>query len=172
MALCTASKPLTSKTVFGVRISLSGDGSLVGFKAIRYLSNGAVKEERPFQRDEFIKMASGFWPSPYNPERRNYFEENEIFGGVFVDSTTNEKISYCPAIDSLWKLRFRETPFQGQAEAGWATGQYQPSPQQLKYLAVRYNIRQLDLQYIVDTNFWNLLHDVSDSTWIANYRLM
>ena len=99
--LFTASRPAGPRTAFGVRISLSADGSLVGFKAMRFSSEGILRQERAFQRDEFIKMASGFWPSPLNPERRNYFEENHIFGGVFVDSTTNEKIAYCPAIDSL-----------------------------------------------------------------------
>ena len=35
---------------------------------------------------EFCHVASGDWPSIYNPQRENLFEQEEVVGGIFKDS--------------------------------------------------------------------------------------
>ncbi|MDH4474568.1 MAG: hypothetical protein QE487_18335 [Fluviicola sp.] len=160
------------RIVFGVRISMTHSSQMTSFIAIRYNSEGALREKRIFSREDFIKVLSGFWPSPFNPKRINYFEQENVLGGVYVNDTFLEKIPYCPAFDSLWKIRYSDFPFRGGSEVGWSNGLYKPVLSQEKYLIDRYHIKHLDQDYFIDTNFWVLLRDISDSTWRANYRAL
>lgn len=159
-----------SKSIFGVRISTEAGSQLTSFVALRYSTEGVLREKRIYSKDEFIKILSGFWPSPYNPKRVNLFEQNKVFGGVFVNDTIKQTVAYCPIFDSLWKIRFSDFPYNNGRGAGWSQNQFRPSLKQEKYLADRYNVKQLDFEYIVDTNFWNLLRDTSDSTWVMMYK--
>ncbi len=157
--------------VFGVRIATGANSQLVSYIAQKYSADGILRGQRMFSnKDEFIKVVAGFWPSPFNPGKIDYFELNEIEGGVYVNDTIQAKIAYCPALDSLWKIRFSDWPHHGYNEQGWSLDKYRPSLKQEEYLAKRYHIRSLDLDFIVDTNFFQLLKDVSDPTWISNYR--
>lgn len=159
--------------VFGAKISTGPNSSMVSFVAMRYSSDGILRAKRYYtSKDEFIKVLSGYWPSPFNPERIDYFKENKVMGGVFVNDTIRVEIGYCPALDSLWKIRFSDWPYKGMNEAGWSLGKMRPGLKQEQYLAERYHIKQLDFEYIVDTNFWKLLYDVTDSTWISNYKFI
>ena len=171
-----AAKPTQEgdRTIFGVRISTEANSQVVGFVAFKVSSDGMIRSKRIFtSQDEFIKVVSGFWPSPYNPQRINYFEQNHVRGGVLKDSVFRKDYPFCPAFDSLWKIRFSDWPYENRhLESGWSLNRYKPSLKQEKYLCDRYNIKHLDFDYIIDTNFWNLLHDVTDSSWIANYKFM
>jgi len=158
--------------VFGVRIAMAQNSQMTSFIAIRYSSNGILREKRSFNREEFIKVLSGFWPSPYNPKRINYFDQERVLGGVYINDTFLEKIPYCPVFDSLWKIRFSDYPFRGGSEVGWSNGMYKPTLVQQQYLIERYHIKYIDQDYFIDTNFWMLLRDVSDSTWRVNYHAL
>lgn len=158
------------RVVFGVRIAMSSNSQMTSFVALRYSPDGVLREKRNFTRDDFIRVLSGFWPSSFNPKRINYFEKENVFGGVYVNDTLLQKIPYCPAFDSLWKIRFSDYPFRGGNESGWSGGLYKPTLAQQQYLIDRYHIRHIDQDYFIDSNFWVLLRDVSDSAWIANYR--
>lgn len=160
------------RIVFGVRISMTHSSQMTSFIALRYSAEGVLREKRNFTKEEFIKVLSGFWPSPFNPKRINYFEQERVMGGVYINDTFMEKIPYCPALDSLWKVRFSDYPFRGGNEVGWSNGLYKPTTAQELYLIDRYHIKHMDLDYFIDTNFWNLLRDVSDSTWVVNYKAM
>lgn len=160
----------TARIVFGVRIAMSSNSQLTSFVGLRYSQEGLLKEKRIFTRDDLIRVLSGYWPSPFNPKRINYFEQENVFGGVYVNDTFLEKVPYCPAIDSLWKVRFSDYPFNNGNGVGWSNGLYRPTTAQEKYLIDRYHIKHLDIDYFIDTNFWVLLRDVSDSAWRANYR--
>lgn len=161
------------RIVFGARISTGANSSLVSFVAMRYSNDGVLRAKRVYtSKDEFIKVLSGYWPSPFNPGKIDYFKQNKIVGGVFVNDTIRAEIGYCPSLDSLWKIRFSDWPYHGRNEAGWSLNRTRPSLKQEEYLAKRYNIKHLDFDYIVDTNFWNLLYDVTDSTWIENYKFI
>lgn len=161
------------KVVFGVKISTGANSTLVSYIAMRYSDDGVLRAKRIYtSKDEFIKVLSGYWPSPFNPQKIDYFKENNVMGGVFVNDTIRIEVGYCPALDSLWKIRFSEWPYKGWSQAGWSLNKSRPSLKQEEYLAKRYHIKQLDFDYIVDTNFWNLLYDVTDSTWISNYKFI
>lgn len=166
-------KQTSYKYVFGARISTGANSQVVTFVAQKYSEDGLLRASRVFtNKDEFIKVLSGYWPSPFNPNKTDYFRENRIVGGVFVNDTIRVEIGYCPAMDSLWKIRFSDWPYMGRNEAGWSLNRMRPNLKQEEYLANRYNIKQLDFDYIVDTNFWKLMYDVTDSTWIENYKFI
>ena len=158
------------RVVFGVRVAMGQNSEMTSFIAIRYSADGFLREQKTFRQDDFIKVLSGFWPSSFNPERINYFEQENVPGGVLTDSITKKNYPYCPAMDSLWKLRFSDYPFRGGNESGWSLGMYKPSLKQEKFLSDRYHIAHMDIDYFIDTNFWVLLRDVSDSAWVLNYR--
>lgn len=127
--------------------------------------------KRILRRDEFIYYFSGFYPSKYNPKRINYFDKYDIWGGIYVDSVYGDKIPYCPALDSLWKVRYSEFPAMGGEEPfGWSNEKLNPSPGQMAYLRERYHIKDINNEYIFDENFIQLLRDMTDSLWIQNYK--
>lgn len=164
----TFKQQTADRYVYGVRISTGANSQMLSFIAKRYDAYGTFKAQR--DKDEFIKVVAGFWPSPFNPQKINYFDQYEIFGGVYVNDTIKAKISYCPALDSLWKIRFSEWPHHGYNEPGWSLSKFRPSLLQEEYLTKRYNFKQLDFDYIIDTNFFKLLQDVTNPEWIANYK--
>lgn len=166
-----APPPPETRVVFGVRIAMESNSQMTSYVALLYSQEGILRRKSTFKKDDFIRMLSGFWPSPFNPKRINYFEQENVFGGVYVNDTLLEKIPYCPAFDSLWKIRWSDYPFRGSTDNfGWSNGLYRPTETQEKYLIDRYRIRHLDFDYFIDTNFWILLRDVSDTAWIRNYR--
>ena len=121
---------------------------------------------------EFIQIASGKWPSIYNPLRINYFEQRQLNCGMYRDSFEIKEQPICVPIDSLWKLRFSTYPYRSSGEMGWSSKLYRPSEKQELYLYENYNIRSIDENFFLDTNFWKLLSDVQDPVWIANYKSM
>lgn len=159
----------SSRAVFGVRVSIGANSQITTFAC--YLDNGRVlSNKRIVDKETFIKIASGYWPSPYNPTRKNLFEEHNLDCNVVVDPETRQKFPYCVPLDSLWKIRFATYPFRGRTEMGWSNKLHKPSPEQEKFIFDRYGVRQVDGDFFMDTSFWLLLHDVIDTNWIYNYR--
>jgi len=159
-----------TRVVFGVRIAMTANSQMTSFIALRFDEGGFLREKRAYSKDDFIRIASGFWPSVFNPKRINYFEQEHVFGGVYVNDTIQAKIPYCPGMDSLWKIRFSDYPFRSGFEKGWSGGLYKPTLAQQKYLVSRYAVGHIDQDYFVDTSFWKLMRDVSDTTWIGHYK--
>jgi hypothetical protein len=167
---CSVQFKEIARSVFGVRVAFQANSSYTTF--VCFLDNGRVlTNKRVVSQDEFIKIVSGYWPSIYNPKRINYFEERNIGCGVAIDSF-NPKLTntFCPSIDSLWKIRFSTYPYRSSAEDGWSNKLHKPSPAQEIYLYNNYGIRQIDADFFLDTNFWKLMNDVVDPTWIRNYK--
>jgi len=155
--------------VFGVRVSFQANSQILTF--VCFIDNGRVLTSRRIvTQDEFIKIASGHWPSIYNPERKNYFEERGLMCGIAIDSFSQKESTYCVPFDSLWKLRFSIYPFRGITEDGWSSKLYRPSPKQELFLYNTYNVKNVDGDFFLDTNFWKLLSDLNDPVWIANYK--
>lgn len=158
------------KPVFGVAFGYNQMNQYYTLVAYQKIGDHLLNRKY-ISRDWFIYYFSGFYPSKYNPKKVNYFEKYDITGGVFVDSLTGEKIPYCPALDSLWKIRYSEFPTRGGTERfGWSHGDLNPSGKQSEYLKQRYHINDLNNSYILDTNFVQLLKDMTDSLWIENYK--
>lgn len=161
--------PVTSKPVFGVRVSIGANSSLCTY--VCYLNNGRVLTKKKIVDEQsFIKIVSGEWPSIYNPTRIDYFEANGVRCGMVFDSTSYKDIGVCTPLDSLWKIRFGTYPFKHRTDLGWSNKYHKPSPKQEKYLFDRYEVDHVDSKFFLDTNFWRLLKDVKDTAWIRNYK--
>lgn len=157
------------RTLFGVRVAYQSTGDMITLVVFKKEGELFLNKKILTSR-EFSFFASGEWPSIYNPSRLNFFEENNVLGGVILDSISQQKLPYCFALDSLWKLRYKLYPFQGKSEYGWSQEAYSPSLRQKKHLYERYNVDQIDGKFFLDTSFWKLLRDVRDETWISTYK--
>lgn len=161
----------SSRGVFGVKVSIGPNSTTTTF--VCFLDNGRVlTKQRIVNKDTFIKFISGFWPSIYNPDRINYFEEHNIDCSVIEDEITRKKFGICDPMDSLWKIRFATYPYRTSGEMGWSNKLHKPSPSQEIYLYNRYGVKNVDAGYFIDTSFWMLMEDVMDPNWILNYRSM
>lgn len=156
------------RVVFGVSLAVNGVSADLSY-ALVSVGGNQKPSYSPISKDNFIKMASGYWICPANLERHNLFDGNEVVGGIFFDSVSYQKIPYCPALDSLWKLRYSYNPYQPN-ENGWAGEKYKPSAKQAIYLYENYGVYNINSDYFVDTNCWKILRDVCDPQWIAHYR--
>lgn len=157
------------KGVFGVRIAFQANSLYTTY--VCFIDNGRTyTNKRILSETEFIKFASGHWPSIYNPQRINHFEERNLQCGVMKDSFNLKDITYCIPFDSLWKLRFSTYPYRGSMEIGWSGNLYKPSDKQDLFLYNNYGIKSIDADFFLDTNFWKLLSDIQDPVWIANYK--
>ena len=90
--------------------------------------------------------------------------------GVHTDSFSLKETDYCVPCDSLWKLRYNRYPFNTINEKGWSNSYYSPSDLQEEFLYKEYNVRNIDADYFIDTNFWKLLSDVQDPKWVLHYK--
>lgn len=169
LSCSVVSKPAETRAVFGVRVSLQANSQVISI--VGFIDNGRVlTHKRVLTKDDFVRFASGFWPSIYNPGRVNMFEEHNLLCGMYKDSTTGIQYPYCLPVDSLWKLRFSDYPFNTSYETGWSNETRKPSPKQEEYLWKNYGVYNIDMNYFLDTNFWKILRDVQDPLWVSNYR--
>jgi len=158
-----------SRPIFGVNVSIGANSQISTY--VCYLYNGySMNRKRIVDKNTFIKFVSGEWPSIYNPNRIDFFEQNNISLTLKTDSSSLKKYVDCVSLDSLWKIRFSTYPFIYNNELGWSNKLFKPSPNQEIYLKERYNINHIDGEYFLDTNFWLLLNDVVDTNWIKNYK--
>lgn len=158
-----------AKPIFGVKVCYQSTGQFTSFMV--YLDNGVTQNARKIlTQNEFIHIASGKWPSMYNPKRINYFEEHNLNCGVIKDSITLKEYGYCLPLDSLWKIRFQKHPFDISQGNGWSQKQFRPSPHQEIYLYDNYKIKQIDGDYFLGDNFWKILQDIQNPEWIENYK--
>lgn len=157
------------RPVFGVQVNMQANSQLISIVA--YIHNGrALTNKKILTKDEFVRYASGFWPSVYNPQKKNLFIEQDIPCGLEKDPITNKSIPLCFPMDSLWKIRYSDYPFRNNDEKGWSAELFKPSSNQAVYLYKNYGIYDIDFSYFIDTNFWKILKDVQNPDWIRNYR--
>lgn len=162
--------PSKNNASFGVRISIGANSELYNLAGFRFNQDGSFRERRFLSKDDFIRFASGFWPSLYNKDKEDLFKKNGVEGGMIFIDTLNKKIPYCPVLDSLWKIRFDRNPFGRAYEDGWSQGKFKPSSKQELFLLKNYGIKYLDTDFIIDTSFWKLLKDMQSPDWILEYK--
>jgi hypothetical protein len=159
------------KGVFGAKIGLQGTGKLYTLYA--FINNGrTLTHQKILSKEEFIRFASGYWPSIYNPKKIDFFKINNINCGISTDVSTITTYSYCIPLDSLWKIKYIYFPFSNNPETGWAKGIYGPSVGQYEYLKKEYGIGSLENSYFLDDKLWKLLQDVQNQHWISQYKSM
>ena len=166
---CSVRPNPTPRGVFASKVCVQANGEV--YMLLAFIDNGiTLSHKKILTKDEFTKFASGFWPSIYNPERRNYFKENKLDCGVIENHEFNQKIPYCTPLDSLWKIRFSMYPFTNNNDKGWSEGMYRPSEKQSLYLLERYGLKSFESSYFIDDKFWLLLRDMQDPAWVLMYK--
>jgi hypothetical protein len=157
------------RTIFAVQVNMQSNSQM--YSIVVFLHNGRVpSHKKNLTRDDFVKFATGKWPSIYNPKRENLLEQNKILCGLAKDSITNKDVVYCSPLDSLWKLRYADYPFQNGNERGWSQELYKPSSKQAIFLLQNYGVTDIDLGFFADTSFWKIMRDVQDPDWIRKYK--
>lgn len=160
-----------SRPVFGVQVNMQTNSKM--YLLVAYIHNGrALTHRKIMNMDEFVKIASGFWPSVYNPKKMNLLEMHSLPCGLETDPITNKKTPGCGPLDSLWKLRYSDYPFNNGREKGWSSELYKPSSKQAIYLYKNYGIYDIDFSPFIDSNFWKIMQDVQDPAWIKQYRAL
>ena len=157
----------SSQAHFGVSISTSAMSNDMTFAVITPTPSGK-KNITHITKSDFLHIASGTWKHPANPTRENLFYKNDVFGGIFIDTLSGEKTYFCPALDSLWKIKYSTNSYF-YGSIGWANGKYMPSPKQQEYLWETYGIYNLNTDFFADTSFWKILRDVTNPEWITHY---
>jgi len=161
----------TLKPVFGVQVRFQSGTTM--YSLVAFLDDGrALTYKKMLTKDDFIKIASGYWPSIYNPSKENLFEKYDISCGMINDSIHLKPIPMCFPVDSLWKLRFSDFPFMNVDEKGWSSELNRPSARQAEFLRINYKVDNVDLNYFLDSNFWNILKDVQDANWVESYKAL
>jgi hypothetical protein len=157
------------KGVFALKIGIQGDGSL--YTLYGFINNGrTLTHQRILTNQEFVRFASGFWPSIYNPEKINFFKLNNIDCGIVNDVNNVTNHTFCVPLDSVWKLKYIYFPFSNNPETGWAKGSYGPSEKQFNYLKENYNLVSFENSYFKDEFLWKLFIDIQKQDWINNYK--
>jgi len=168
---CSVCPNPSPRGVFAAKVCVQANGEL--YMLFAFIDNGVtLSHKKILTKDEFAKFASGYWPSIYNPERRNYFKENKLDCGVIENHEFNQKISYCTPLDSLWKIHFEKHPLDITKGNGWSNKQFNPSLKQELFLYQTYGVAHLDADYFLDTNFWKLLGDIQKPEWISSYKCL
>lgn len=153
---------------FGVKIGLLPTGKITQYAVIFY-KNGQEIRRQPIHLNKLIKICSGEYPLPRSNSFVDLFEENGLQNDTLSDGTI---VDFAAAFDSLWKVRFEAHPYDHQLGEGWSQGEIRPSLKQQAYIYDRYGVRGYDQEYFKDSSFFQLLKDVVDPEWIANYRVL
>lgn len=154
---------------FGVKIGILPTGGLVQFAIIHY-RNGRPSGMQPVSRNELVKIGIGEWPVPGTRYSfHNFFDEQGLLNTKNEDET-EQPINFQAALDSLWKIRFVEHPFDKKQGQGWSQGGARPSLRQQEFIYTNYGVRGYDQDFFTDTSFFKLLRDVIDPSWIEYYK--
>lgn len=139
--------------------------------AVVKVYEGKVIDRQYLSPDQFVLQAQGIMSSKANPEGRDLIAEYEIESCVsMLDSIEDVYVVQCNPIDNLWKLRYKSDPDMGigAGEAGWSNRELAPSDGQLQMLS-QYGIRHVT-HFAWGENAFQLLKDVANPAWVANYR--
>lgn len=168
--LCTSTAPQQqqSRSFFALSLNTSPMSNEMTFAIVTILPDGR-KNYRHINPQQFLHIASGTWKDIVNPTRENLFQKHGVFGGLFVDSLSGEKVYACPAFDSLWKIRYNHNPYFFKS-LGWANEKFKPSSTQQLYLYEHYGVGNVNTDFFEDTSFWKILRDVTNDEWITNYK--
>jgi hypothetical protein len=159
----------SARTVFAVQVNMQTNSQM--YTLYVFTDNGRILSNKKYlTKDDFVKFASGKWPSIYNPQRKNMLQENNILCGLIKDSITKKDVVYCSPLDSLWKLRYSDYPYNTGKERGWSSELYKPSSKQALFLRDNYGVKDIDFEFFIDTSFWKILRDVQNPDWIKMYR--
>jgi hypothetical protein len=169
LLLCGNQPPPNHTFTFGISLNTGVNNQLFTLFVVK-LHGMEVLATEPMTREQFMLQAQGVVQSKANPHRENFFRKYAIEACLPPDTT--QYYPDCHVFDDLWKLRFWEYPFKVMngyhPGRGWAGKKDSPTPQQMMKLADFGLMRLSGLVH--GENMFRLLHAVSDSSWVDEYR--
>ena len=110
-------------------------------------------------RDDFIAQALGKQQSLANPDAIDFFKKY--------------KIDDPNVIDNIWRLRYKEYPYDngGRPDPGWSANDsipFLPTEAQMQILQ-QFGINRMS-DYVYGENAFLLLHLMSEPEWIIKYK--
>jgi hypothetical protein len=169
------SQLLQVKSEFGISLSPGINNDLLNYGVIT--KNGtAVFKSMPLSEQSFVMQITGKMSSLANPKLKNLLKENVLDTcDCIIDPLYKKYEGFdCYPLTILWKIRYKYDPRYHNLKEyeeeykGWAFYNYGPNKKQCAYLMDRYKIKSID-EYITGPNLYQLLKDVQDSTWVAEY---
>lgn len=165
---CTSYNLETKPVSFGVKICNSPLGKIESFIIQRGRINGVAVNYSP-EKSGFLNYAAGTWPLPYSG-RNKYLQQNGVDVFKVINPSTGDSVWHCPALDSMWKLRFQIHPMYSYKKDGWSNGVIKPSLKQQEFMYTNYKIRSFESSFFIDSNFYKILRDVMDEKWVNHYK--
>ena len=143
---------------FGFNLIPNSVGGLFHVALIKPEKDGTYKIKQ-LTKENFVAQAKGKQVSLANPKGTDFFKKFQI---------DNPNI-----IDDLWRLRYKEFPYQTRTpvDPGWSTNDsipFLPSPGQLKTLENFGMFRMSD--YIYGDNAFRLLQMMTRPEWVKLYK--
>lgn len=141
-----------SRYSFCMSLVSSGYNAMVSFGIMKELPD-STKQITHLSRATFIRQMSGAERSKANPDKINFFKENNIATYVF---------------DDMWKLKYNKNPYSPREVKGWATGKNQPSEAQYQMLS-EFGITKIS-DYAYGDKLILFLQKLSDPIWVGEYQ--
>lgn len=138
---------------FAISLITGANSEAVSFGIYRQ-SNDRDHEVIFLTKESFLRQASGLEESKANPDKKDYFKENDIDPHV---------------LEQLWRLKHDEYPWHPGNETGWGTKSGVPSERQFQMLA-EFGINSM-VDYVVGEKVWFFLKKVSNPVWQAEYQM-
>ena len=162
---------------FGFSLMPSHSGGLITYYVV-YTKGGKITGTVPLNKEQFVKQVTGQEHSKANEKHKNLFKINKIencyvlFDAEMFKHGIKKYVGYeCPCMDSLWKLRYKNHPYDHQKKDGWSVSKagYAPSGSQFGFLKKYYNVISVSGIFYGE-NMWKLLRDVQDEEFADFYK--
>ena len=143
---------------FGFNLIPNAMGGLFHVALIKPEKGGTYKIKQ-LTVERFVAQASGKEQSLANPKGLDFFKKFQIENPAIIDD--------------LWRLRYKEYPYQtrDKVDPGWSTNDsipFLPSPGQQKTLEAFGMFKMSD--YIIGDNAFRLLQFMSKPEWVKLYK--
>ncbi|MFM1930808.1 MAG: hypothetical protein RL226_111 [Bacteroidota bacterium] len=163
-----ADEEILAEYVLAIQLMPNWSGPVTFGVATRV--DGNIMALRHISMREFIMIGTGQMSSQVNPTNENLFAKHGIEQCVATyDSTEHRHFEDCKVVETLWKLRYKKLPSEGEGEgSGYARHTSAPDEAQLGQLKT-FGIRRLN-DFIYDDQVFRLLKASQDPQWIASYR--
>lgn len=155
---------------FAIGLMPSINNSLISY-AIVTQSGGTYLGTAQISQQQFMFFALGYWPTRANPQKENLFLKNGIKGVelTYDDFDKVNGFTLGPLFD-LWRIKYQNHPMSRKMPSGWSQGSYNPSKEQAIYLYNTYGVINVNTNYFVGENLFQLLKDMQDPNWVSAYQ--
>ncbi len=172
----------STRSHLGITLMPHYPDGLITFGIVKE-KNGSLINHQVISKKNFLLIASGEMRSEANATLDNLFEKHKIplctisYNAPFRTYDIN-----CPLTEQLWKVRYHRHPNHLNEEEkdadvldpsldslnGWASFKIHPSDAQMNILS-KYGISTVS-DVIYGDSLWLFLNDVTNPTWIDNYK--